>query len=79
MSLTPQESRKVLDCSEDDEGDQSASETRIPMPISVRDQQIQTCSQRKAQTGEYSNKKGCVLYVVPLGSAVKFLRNLHSL
>ena len=67
------ESWEVLACSEDDEGDQSASELRIPMPIDVRDQQIQTCSQRKAQTGEYSNKKGCVLYAVPLGSAVKFL------
>ena len=34
----------MLDCSEDDGGDQStgANETRAPLPAVVRDQQIQT-------------------------------------
>ena len=47
VSLMLRESWEVLDCSEDDNGDQSAGEARIPVPVVVRDQQIPTRSQRK--------------------------------
>ena len=48
----PREPREVLDCSGDDEGDQSAGETRAPVPVVARDQQIQTHSQTGVQTGK---------------------------
>ena len=50
----PRESQEALNRSEDDEGDQSASETRAPVPVVVRDQQIQTRSQGEVQTGQES-------------------------
>lgn len=46
----------VLDCPVD-EGDQTAGiEIQAPVPVVVRDQKIQTCSQRKAQT-EFGEKE----------------------
>ena len=54
ISLMPRETWEVFDCSEGDEGDQSAGENQAPMSASVvvQNQQIQTRSQRKAQTGK---------------------------
>ena len=52
VSPMTRESWEVLDCSEDDEGDQRASETRAPVSIGVQDRQIQTHSPRKAQTSK---------------------------
>ena len=49
ISLLPRGSwdSEILDCSEGDEGDQSAGETQAPMPIVVRGQQIRTHRQGK--------------------------------
>ena len=42
----PRESWEALDSSEDDKVDQSADETRAPVPIVVQDHQIQTHSKK---------------------------------
>ena len=52
IALMSRQSWEALDCSGDDEVDQSDGETRVSVPAAVQDHQIQARSKRKAQTGK---------------------------